>query len=44
MDTIYIDKWRYEIQEQTEVPVCYTGICRPIYYISRITINGIPAY
>jgi hypothetical protein len=22
MDVVYIDKWRYEIQEQKEVPVC----------------------
>jgi hypothetical protein len=25
MDTVYIDKCRYEIQEQKEVPVLYTG-------------------
>jgi hypothetical protein len=27
---VYIDKCRYEIQEQKEVPVWYTGIERPI--------------
>jgi hypothetical protein len=26
MDIIHIDKCRYEIQEQKEVPVWYTGI------------------
>jgi hypothetical protein len=30
MDIIYIDKFRYEIQEQREVPVCYTGMYQPI--------------
>jgi hypothetical protein len=30
MDIVYIDKCRYEIQEQKEVPVRYTGIYRPI--------------
>jgi hypothetical protein len=30
MDIVYIDKCRYEIQEQKEVPVWYTGIYRPI--------------
>jgi hypothetical protein len=25
-DTVYIDEFRYEIEEQKEVPVCYTGI------------------
>jgi hypothetical protein len=25
MDIVYIDKCRYEIQEQKEVPVWYTG-------------------
>jgi hypothetical protein len=27
---IYVDKCRYEIREQKEVPVRYTGIYRPI--------------
>jgi hypothetical protein len=27
---VYIDKCQYEIQEQKEVPVWYTGIYRPI--------------
>jgi hypothetical protein len=27
---IYIDKCRHDIQEQKEVPLCYTGIYRPI--------------
>jgi hypothetical protein len=30
MDIVYIDKCRYEIQERKEVPVCYTGVYRPI--------------
>jgi hypothetical protein len=30
MDIVYTDKCRYEIQEQKEVPVWYTGIYRPI--------------
>jgi hypothetical protein len=30
MAIVYIDKCRYEIQEQKEVPVCYTGIHRSI--------------
>jgi hypothetical protein len=30
MDIVYIDKCRYEIQEQKEVPVRYTGIYRRI--------------
>jgi hypothetical protein len=30
MDVVYIGKCRYEIQEQKEVPVWYTGIYRPI--------------
>jgi hypothetical protein len=30
MDVVYVDKFRYEIQEQKEVPVWYTGIYRPI--------------
>jgi hypothetical protein len=30
MNIVYIDKSRYEIQEQKEVPVWYTGIYRPI--------------
>jgi hypothetical protein len=28
--SLYTDKCRYEIQEQREVPVWYTGIYRPI--------------
>jgi hypothetical protein len=27
---MYIGKWWYEIQEQNEVPVWYTGTYRPI--------------
>jgi hypothetical protein len=30
MDIVYVDKCRYEVQEQKEVPVWYTGIYRPI--------------
>jgi hypothetical protein len=30
MDIVYIDKLRYEIQEQKEIPVWYTGIYRSI--------------
>jgi hypothetical protein len=30
MDVVYIGKHRYEIQEQKEVPVWYTGTYRPI--------------
>jgi hypothetical protein len=30
MDIVYIDKRRYDIQEQKEVPVWYTGIHRSI--------------
>jgi hypothetical protein len=30
MDRVYIDKCRYEIQEQNYVPIWYTGIYRPI--------------
>jgi hypothetical protein len=30
MNTVYIDMRRYEIQEQKEVPVWYTGIYPPI--------------
>jgi hypothetical protein len=30
MGIIYIDKFRYEIQEHKEVPIWYTGIERPI--------------
>jgi hypothetical protein len=30
MDIVYIKKCRYEIEEQKEVPVWYTGIYRPI--------------
>jgi hypothetical protein len=30
MGVVHIDKCRYEIQEQEDVPVCYTGIYRPI--------------
>jgi hypothetical protein len=30
MDILCIYKCRYEIQDQKEVPVWYTGICRPI--------------
>jgi hypothetical protein len=30
MDIVYIDKWRYEIQEQKEVPLWYTGIIDPL--------------
>jgi hypothetical protein len=28
MDIVYIDKCRYEIREQKEVPVWYTGMYR----------------
>jgi hypothetical protein len=30
MDIVYIDKCRYEIQDQKEDPVWYTSICGPI--------------
>jgi hypothetical protein len=30
MGIVYIDKCRYEVQEQKEVPVWYTGIYRSI--------------
>jgi hypothetical protein len=30
MDIVYIGKFRYEIQDQKEVPVWYTGISRLI--------------
>jgi hypothetical protein len=30
MDIVYTDKCRYKIEEYKEVPVPYTGICRPI--------------
>jgi hypothetical protein len=30
MHIIHTDKWRYEIQEQKEVPLWYTDIYRPI--------------
>jgi hypothetical protein len=29
--SMYIDKYRYKIQEQKEVPVWYTGMYRSIY-------------
>jgi hypothetical protein len=31
MDVVYIDKSRDEIQEQKEVPACYTGTYRDIW-------------
>jgi hypothetical protein len=30
MDVVYIDKCRYDIQEEEELPVWYTGIPRTI--------------
>jgi hypothetical protein len=38
MDTEYIDKCRYEIQEQTEVPVWYTVIYRLISSTALTTV------
>jgi hypothetical protein len=30
MEIVYIDKCRYKFEKYKEVPVPYTGICRPI--------------
>jgi hypothetical protein len=31
MDIVNIDKCRYEVQEQKEVPIWYAGMYRPIW-------------
>jgi hypothetical protein len=37
-DIVCIDKCRYEIQEQNEIPEWYTGIYRPISSTGNILI------
>jgi hypothetical protein len=36
MYILYIDKCRYEIQEQKEVPIWYTGTHRPVSSTSAV--------
>jgi hypothetical protein len=40
MYIVYIDKWRYEIQERKEVPVSHAGIYRFEHTCKQVQNKG----